>query len=166
MFSTLKTLLWGFLVGATLINATLQQDEAVNPIHWSLKLTTAQKTYQKGEPFTVQLQAQIEDGWHLYALEEIPNGPRPTRILLPDEQAFAFAGELGQPMPISKFDENFGVETQFYEKAVTFRVPLKIADTAQPGVTKLVLQVRYQTCNDTLCLPPKTVKLETVVEIK
>ena len=138
----------------------------MHPIQWSLKLNSSKKTYKKGELFTLQLKAQIEDGWHLYALEEIPNGPRPTRISLPDDQAFTLAGEIAQPMPISKFDENFGVETQFYEEAVTFSVPLKIAATAKPGGTKLRLQVRYQTCNDTLCLPPKTVKLETVVEIK
>lgn len=160
-------ILWvGWLISATLVSSSSPQRlaEAPNPIQWSLKLASAR--YQKGEQFTGQVKAQIEAGWQLYSLEEIPNGPRPTRISLLEEQAFAFAGEIGQPVPISKFDENFGVETQFYEQAVTFSVPLKIAATAKSGRTKLRLQVRYQTCNNTLCLPPKTVKLETEIKLK
>ena len=161
-----KILRLGMLLGATLVSAASQQRKELNPIQWSLKLDSARKTYHKGEQFTLQLQAQIEAGWHLYALEEIPNGPRPTRISLLEEQAFALAGEIGQPVPISNFDENFGVETQFYEEAVTFSLPLKIVAIPKPGRTKLRLQVRYQTCNDRLCLPPKTVKLETEVKLK
>ena len=114
----------------------------------------------------VQITARIKPGWHLYALDEIPKGPRPTRIWLPAAQPFALAGEIQQPVPIMKFDENFGVETQFYQGSVTFLVPLKIAGTAPPGTKKLILQTRYQTCNEHLFLPPKTVQLEALLVFK
>lgn len=141
------------------------QDTTLNPVKWSLKLEPAAKSYKKGEPFTAQVTAQIEEGWHLYSLEEIPNGPRPTKITLAEDQLFTLAGDIEQPVPIIKFDENFGVETQFYEEAATFAVPLKVSATAKSGATTLVIQTRYQTCNDRLCLPPKTVKLEAQIEI-
>lgn len=135
-----------------------------NPIQWSL--TVKSKAHRAGNTFTAQLTAQIKQGWHLYALEEVPNGPRPTRITLAAQQPFVLSGDIEQPLPISKFDENFGVETQFYQVSATFRLPIKISSEAKPRKTKLVVQTRYQVCNEHLCLPPKTVKVETVIEIK
>ncbi|MBL8204984.1 MAG: protein-disulfide reductase DsbD N-terminal domain-containing protein [Blastocatellia bacterium] len=135
-----------------------------NPIKWSLKTTT--QTFQAGAKFTVQLTAQIEEGWHLYALEEIPNGPRPTQITIAPKQPFSLTGTPGFPAPHTKFDENFGVETQFYEKSVTFDLPINITAAAKPGPTKLVVQMRYQVCNEQLCLPLKTVKVEALLKIK
>lgn len=142
------------------------QDENLDPIKWEIKLKSANKSHKKGEQFKAALTAEIEAGWHLYALEEIPNGPRPTRISLPDEQPFILAGEIEQPVPIIKFDENFGVETQFYDGSATFVLPIKVASNANAGITKMVIQTRYQTCNDRLCLPPKTLKLDALIEIK
>lgn len=156
-------LLAGLLVS---LFATSPQDTTLNPIKWSLSVEPAQKEYKKGEKLSALVAAQIQEGWHLYSLEEIPNGPRPTRITLPDNPAFALAGEVEQPLPITKHDENFGVETQFYEEAATFTVPLKINANANTGETKLTIQVRYQTCNDHLCLPPKTVVLEAPLTIR
>ncbi len=134
------------------------------PIQWSLQV--APKTFAAGGKFTAQLTARIAPGWHLYALEEIPNGPRPTRITLAAKQPFQLSGDIAAPAPRVKFDENFGVETQVYEKAVTFGVPIKIVATAKSGQTKLVVQTRYQVCNEQICLPPKTVTVEVRVKIK
>ena len=135
-----------------------------NPIKWSLAVRST--AYKAGDKFAARLTAQIAEGWHLYALEEVPNGPRPTRITLVAKQPFKLSGDIVQPKSISKFDENFGVETQFYEAAVAFALPIQIASKAKPGKTKLVVQTRYQVCNEQMCLPPKTVKVEAVVAIK
>ena len=143
-----------------------RQNVAPDPVKWSLQFQPRQKFYRKRAPFKVQIIARIQPGWHLYALDEIPNGPRPTRITLPAEQPFELAGEIEQPEPIIKFDKNFGVETQFYQVSATFLAPLKISATARAGATKLVVQARYQTCNEHLCLPPKTVRLEALITIK
>ena len=48
---------------------------------------------------------------------------------------------------------------------MTFDVPLRIAATAETGRQKAVVEVRFQTCNQEICLPPKTLKLELDVEI-
>jgi DsbC/DsbD-like thiol-disulfide interchange protein len=134
------------------------------PIQWSLQV--APKTFAAGGTFTAQLTARIASGWHLYALEEIPNGPRPTRITLTPKQPFQLSGEIQAPSPRVKFDENFGVETQFYEKAVTFGVPIKIAAAAKSGRVNLTVQTQFQACNDQLCLPPRTMTVEAALKIK
>ncbi len=159
-----KLQLLSLLLCGVTTTAFFQRKPQENPIKWSLKV--APKTFTAGEKFTAKLTAQIEEGWHLYALEEVPNGPRPTRITLAAEQPFELSGDIESPVPISKFDENFGVETQFYEESATFNLPIKIISTAKPGNTNLVVQTRYQVCNERLCLPPKTVRVEAAVEIK
>ncbi|HEX4949812.1 MAG TPA: protein-disulfide reductase DsbD N-terminal domain-containing protein [Blastocatellia bacterium] len=149
-----------------LVSAFSRASEQENPIKWSLAIEPAKQSFQAGDQFTAQLTAQIEEGWHLYALEEVPNGPRPTRITLGAEQPFELSGEIESPAPIIKFDPNFGIETQFFAESVTFTLPVKITAAAKSGNTNLVVQTRYQVCNEQLCLPPKTVKVETAVEIK
>ncbi len=160
----LQILLTSCLLSGSLVSAFFPRQE--NPIKWTLALEPAKQTFKVGDKFTIQLTAQIDEGWHLYSLEEVPNGPRPTRITLTAEQPFELSGEIEQPVPIIKYDENFGVETQYYEESATFSLPLKITSTAKPGQTNLTVQTRYQVCNERMCLPPKTVKVEAVIEIK
>ncbi len=136
----------------------------LNPIKWSLKLDAPSATFKAGDQIRLQLTAEIEDGWHLYSLDEIERGPKPTRISLAAEQPFELA-EIESPEPQSAFDENFGVPTQFYEHTVTFILPVTVAAKASAGKRKLIVQARYQTCTDKLCLPPKLVKTEVEVEI-
>jgi thiol:disulfide interchange protein DsbD len=160
----LHILLTGSLLTGLLVSAFPDRQE--NPVQWSLTIDPAKQAFKAGAQFTAQLTAQVEEGWHLYSLEEVPNGPRPTRITLLADQPFELSGDIEQPVPIIKHDENFGVETQYFEESVTFNLPVKITATAKSGTTRLAVQTRYQVCNDRLCLPPKTVKVEVAVEIK
>jgi thiol:disulfide interchange protein DsbD len=140
-----------------------QEQKPLNPVTWSAT-AEADKKIVPGKSFAILLKAQIEKGWHLYSTEEIAEGPRPTRISLAPDQPFESKGEIESPEPKSAHDENFNTTTQFYETEVTFRVPVQMLTTAPPGHNKVALQVRYQVCNDHLCLPPKTVKLEVPFE--
>jgi DsbC/DsbD-like thiol-disulfide interchange protein len=145
------------LVIALILLPTQAQEKAPDPVAWSLKVVTATDVALKAE-----LTAKIEDGWHLYSLTPITNGPRPTRVTLPAEQAFELAGEIDAPDPFVETDPNFGVEVEYYEESVTFKLPLK-RRTGRDG-DKLLVEARYQTCTKRLCLPPKTVKLEADVK--
>jgi len=135
------------------------QEKILNPVAWSLKVVNA--TAASGAT-TAELTAKIEDGWHLYSLTPITNGPKPTRITLPAAQAFELAGEIEAPDPFVGTDPNFGIEVEYYEESVTFKLPLK--RRAVPVGEKLLVEARYQTCTSQLCLPPKTVKLEAEVK--
>ncbi|MGH9833372.1 MAG: protein-disulfide reductase DsbD N-terminal domain-containing protein [Blastocatellia bacterium] len=132
------------------------QEKGLNPVTWSLKAVNA-----TGGPLTAEVTAKIEDGWHLYSLTPIADGPKPTRITLPRDQGFELAGEIEAPEPFVKTDPNFGVEVEYYEESVTFKLPLKRRAGAGE---KLLVEARYQTCTNRLCLPPKTVRLEAEVK--
>ncbi len=135
---------------------------AQNPTKWNLESDAKGKTFRKDETFKAKLKAEIEDGWHLYAVEQPEGGPFPTKITLADNAPFAIDGKIESANPIVKPDPNFLVddkplETKFFEKQAEFTLPIKIASEANTDA--LAVNVRFQVCNDTLCLPPKTVKV-------
>ena len=62
-------------------------------------------------------------------------------------------------------DASFGMEVELYEGEAMFTLPVKVAAGAAPGAQKLVVSASYQSCNNKVCLPPKTVKVEVPVTI-
>jgi thiol:disulfide interchange protein DsbD len=71
-------------------------------------------------------------------------------------------GTIVSPPPKIAADQNFIVdgkplETKFFIDKAEFSVPVKAQENAVAA--DLRLDVRYQLCNDTFCLPPKTVRI-------
>src|SRR5579872_5278841 len=123
-----------------------------DPVAWKLEGVPA-KAVKAGERFSVKLAAQIQDGWHLYSMKEVPDGPIPTRIWLADGQPLQLAGQVKAPPPEVIQDPSFNMEVEEYEHAAEFTLPLRATGAAQ----KVTINVSYQSCNNRLCLPPKTV---------
>lgn len=137
-----------------LIFAFLSTAFGQNPVSW--KLEAPQTKLRSNQKIEVKLSARIEKGWYVYAPEQPENqGPVPMRISVPEDSAFQIEGNITSPKPLSKFDQNFGIESRFFVDEVTFKVPVKALREAD--ASSIVLKVRYQTCNDTVCLPPRTI---------
>ncbi len=135
-----------------------------SPVTWTLNAASA-KTVKAGERFEARLTGSIGGGWHLYSLTQPPGGPNATRISVASEPTFKLSGAIKSPKPKVEFDENFGINTESYTGSVTFSIPLQAAADATTGKQTLGVNVRFQVCNETTCLPPRTVKVETTVEI-
>jgi len=133
-----------------------------DPIKWSAATTAT--SVRPGATFEVQVTAQIAEGWHLYSLTQ-PPPPIATRISVPAGQPFALAGTIEGPPPHTAFDQSFGIDTEFYEDSATFVMPLKAAADAPGGKRKVRIDAYFQTCNNQLCLPPKTVPVEVAIDI-
>lgn len=112
---------------------------------------------------SAKLTAAIEGGWHLYALDQPVGGPIPTTIKATDGKPFVINGKIMNAKPIVKAETLFTgsdgkpLETKFFERSAVFDVPIRLNDGAAAG--DISFDVRYQVCNDTLCLPPKTVRV-------
>ena len=130
---------------------------AQNPVSWSLESDAKGKSLKKDETFKVKLKANIEGDWHLYAVEQPEGGPFPTKITVAENLPFQIEGKITSSTPITKFDPNFQIDTKFFAKQAEFNLPLKANGEAKAD--DLAINVRFQVCNDTLCLPPKTVKV-------
>ena len=62
--------------------------------------------------------------------------------------------KLFQPPPNRRIDENFQLETETYEDEAVFQFDILLAEDASLGSPELEARVRYQVCDDRLCLPP------------
>ncbi len=130
---------------------------AQNPVSWSLESEAKGKSLKSGEKFSAKLKAGIEGEWHLYAVEQTEGGPFPTQIKVAENLPFSIDGKTKSPAPITKFDPNFQIDTKFFQKNAEFEIPLKA--TSDANADDLAINVRYQVCDDRVCLPPKTVKV-------
>lgn len=130
---------------------------AQSPVSWSLESDAKGKTLKQNEAFKAKLKATIEGEWYLYAVEQPDGGPFPTKITIPENSPFELDGQPNSPAPITKFDPNFNIDTKFFAKSAEFNLPLKAISEAKGD--DLAVNVRFQVCDDKVCLPPKTVKV-------
>ncbi len=140
-----------------------QANAAENPVHWST--APIQKPCAPGSTFTAKLLARIDPGWHLYALEQEEGGPIPTEISLAGE-SYLSLGTIRVSKPIQLLDPNFNKRVNLYIEKAEFSLPLTVATEATPGPQHAALHVRYQSCNETMCLPPRTATIDLAVSIK
>jgi thiol:disulfide interchange protein DsbD len=133
-----------------------------DPIKWSFgpKIPTKAKA---GDVLKVELVARIDETWHLYSVTQ-PPPPIATRITVPAGQPFSLGGSIDAPSPRVAFDENFGIDAEYYSESASFTLPVKVA-AGTTGAQKLRVQAYYQTCNNQLCMPPKTVTIEATIEV-
>jgi thiol:disulfide interchange protein DsbD len=136
--------------------------QELNPVKWS---AAAEGPVKPGAVVRVKLTAVIEEGWHLYSLKKLEGGPIPTRITVPEGQAFSLAGEIEAPPPETVHDPVFDMEVEYYSERAEFVVPVKAAAGAA-GRTVVKVSARYQTCTEKLCLPPRVAVAEAGVIIE
>ncbi|MBI5086400.1 MAG: protein-disulfide reductase DsbD N-terminal domain-containing protein [Acidobacteria bacterium] len=147
----------------TLLLALLWQ---APPVHWTITAPAARAQLKPGAKITVTLAAEIDEGWHLYSLRKQEDGPIPTSITVPEGQPFRLAGPIDAPPALSRFEETFQLDIESYEGSAEFGVPVEVPKDTKTGLATLAVHARYQACDNKICLPPKTVKLELPVEIR
>ena len=131
------------------------------PIQWALSASVGNHLpLKKGAAVTAHIHAAIQPGWHVYAMDQKPGGPIAARIAVPLDQAFVLDGDIDQSTPIKVHDPNFNMETRFFKNEASFSVPLTATKAGSP---KLSIDVRYQACDDSICLPPTTAHLSAIV---
>jgi DsbC/DsbD-like thiol-disulfide interchange protein len=151
-------------IALTWLAASAMAAGAEDPVDWSGRMAV-EKPLMRGARFTVELEAHIQPGWHLYALDQPEGGPIATEISLPAGQQFLFAGTIVAPKPHTVFDSNFNMRVGFYLQKAQFRLPLEVSRDAEAGRRTLNIQMRYQCCDDKMCLPPKRATVAISVDL-
>jgi DsbC/DsbD-like thiol-disulfide interchange protein len=118
---------------------------------------TAHLTQQSASAATIDLSADIQSGWHVYALSEPTGGPNPLTVSLPEGEAFALNGPVHESAPTRHFDPTFKMETAFYLNHVQLIASIK--KSKGETATSIPINVRFQACSDNLCMPPYTAHL-------
>jgi thiol:disulfide interchange protein DsbD len=155
-FRKLNYLYIAFLFGFIFFSGTVTS-KAQNPVKWELQSEVKGKELKSAQKFSAKLKAEISGNWYLYALDQPEGGPVSTTVKLPENSDFALDGEVTTPKPLEKLDPNFQIVTKTFRKNAEFTVPLKA--TKEISGDDLAVNIRYQVCDDKLCLPPKTVRV-------
>ena len=138
---------------------------SIRPVKWRVVGGSAPREIVSGRTLPLAVQADIAKGWHIYALTQKPGGPIPLQFQLVGAADVLVRGVIRAPKPERAFDKNFGIETELYSGNPLFTIPVGVAGRSLTGLRKFQVAARYQVCSETLCLPPRTDKLDVALRI-
>ena len=109
--------------------------------------------------------ATLEEGWHLYSLEQKPGGPQATKINVAADSPLKLAGPF-QPdaAPHKRTIKDVpgwnGLVVEEHAGTVTWRAPL--APNPDGKAAEVHGSVSLQLCRDNACTPPETIPFKAV----
>ena len=133
-------------------------------VQWNATFSSSQPVHA-GEKTTLLLSGAIPDGWHVYSLTQPPGGPIALKVSLDDADTGSIIGDIKAPSPLTKQDRAFDLETQTYSGALQLAVPVSLRDGLTQGAHDVRVSVRYQSCSERECRPPRTVHLTARIDV-
>ncbi|MFI3282766.1 MAG: thioredoxin family protein [Rikenellaceae bacterium] len=104
---------------------------------------------QEGENYTLSITASVDEGWHIYDMEEYDFGLTSTSLKLTGVEVI---GEVKSSQEaVRNFDELFGVEIGYFSGEVTLRQEFKPTPAADD---KVGVVVEWMSCSEGSCMPP------------
>ncbi len=136
------------LLTLTMLTATAQMMEPVKSKSELKKLSDTEAE--------LLFHLTIDDGWHVYS-PKVTGGPIAASLNVTKMDGAKKKGNLTwRGKEISKYDEMFGTELQFFEHNVTFVQKV----TLTGGAYNIDCYLEYGACNDEMCMPPGEVALK------
>jgi hypothetical protein len=130
-----------------------------------LKIAPSEKLHVKRDStVTAKIHVQLQPGYHVNSSTPSDEYLIPLKLTWKPEPLEG--GEVSYPKPsLEKYEfseKPLSVYSGEFDIATKFKVPAK----APNGPAILSGKLRYQACNDRMCLPPKTVDFTQTVEIQ
>jgi len=107
---------------------------------------------------------QVKQGFHVNSTTPTDEYLIPLRLTF-NEGALQVA-DVVFPKPKMQTFEFANKPMSVYEGDIRTTAKLKIPATAPAGLQTVVGKLRYQACNDRMCLPPRTLEIKVPVEIR
>jgi len=118
----------------------------------------------RGSAFQIAVVMKIRQGFHVNAREKSEEYLIATDLKAQLPPGFS-TGEVVYPKGKLETFSFSKKPLNVYQGTVILRMPVNVQDSAPVGEQHIPLKLRYQACNNELCLPPVTVPLEAVVNI-
>ena len=145
------------LCGLSLAQSPERAAEPEQTVQWTAALTRLSAAGRDDEA-SLELSAQVLEGWHVYAPTQAPGGPTALRVTIDQNDFARIAGALTGTKPRRRHDPSFDLETQIYTHSFAVHVPLRLLDAQGTERSEIQVSVHYQSCSDQECLPPRTVR--------
>ena len=118
----------------------------------------------RGNSFQLAVVLKIRSGFHINAHETSASYLIATTVT-PQLPAGFKAGEVVYPKGELHTFSFTKTPLNVYQDKVIVRIPLTAQPDAPTGAQHIPMKLRYQACNNELCLPPVKVDLEATVNI-
>ena len=119
----------------------------------------------QGEVAIIDVNAELDFTWRIYAVYDVPEGPSSTKFII-ESDIVNKSGRVIEPEPIEKLDEGFGNITKYHEGTPQFSIPLELKDDLPNGTYNVDVIIDYQVCNNSLCYPPNQITKTATFDIK
>ncbi len=133
------------LVSVLLTSFSTLQSQIDIPVTWEYRLINSNK-----ESAILEMEATIEDKWHLYSQHTPENGPLSLYFEFEESDNWERIGEVKEPKPLTEFDEIFKVDVLYFKDKVVFTQEIKIL-SQDPFFIRGTSD--YQACIDGKCVP-------------
>jgi len=131
----------------------MTQHGTTNHIKW----TSSCMWSSASDSMTLEIVAEIEEGWHLYSqVLDSDEGPLPTIFTFEESTNYSILGKVGESKSKNEYDENFAMNVRFFSNKAVFTQSVLRKSEAE---FKFSGNVNYMVCNDEMCLPPTDVPL-------
>ena len=143
---------------------TASAQRPADVVRWSAK--AADVVVKAGATVPVEITADVQEGWHLYALSQPKSGPIPLAFAVAKGKPFEIrTRDIVAPKAEVVKDPNFDLETHQYDGKVIFRIPLSAVRAAAPGAHSVPVEITFQACGNGICLRPFTQTLPIDVTV-
>lgn len=135
-----------------------------DPVQWSVGNGSGDPVH-RGATKILVVEAHIKDGWHVYGSAQLEGGPTPLKASLEENPIASLSGKIDGSEPLRLHDASFDLETTVYKTAFSLKFPVRLKSDAPSGNGAIPVSIRYQSCSDRTCMPPKTVHLSIPVNV-
>ncbi len=159
-----RCLRWGIIFYlAVFLPLSASYGQFRNPVKVEMRLSEDSVT--AGDQLVLITTVTMDEGWHIYAVNEKMEGPISTEVTMTGPDIVSSVGMTIEPEPINKFDGGFQAEMYFHEGVVVLKTPVELSAQVLPGMQEIEAAIRYQACDDRVCLPPTTVSNKLVMNV-
>jgi thiol:disulfide interchange protein DsbD len=124
------------------------------------------ESVRPGEELRLHWQADLAPGWRMYAMDSPEGAGIPLSVMLDELPSdWTQEGSFHQSETIQKYDRFFDKEVRYFEEAAHIATIVRLRESAAAGVDSLKASVRFQICDDEMCLPPTTRTFSTPVTV-
>lgn len=131
-----------------------------NPVKATL---VASQNVKAGSTVEAKIDIEIQKDWHLFSEKPEVPGITPTQVILDPSDSYTVE-KIIFPKANPVYSDVFEKTLSFYEGQITIPVQIKIKPGVK-GALKLKGILKYQTCSNTLCLPPAKIPLSGTVNV-
>lgn len=130
-----------------------------------VKVSTEKKEYKfaAGESFNINLQAKIDEGWHINSHKPNDEFLIPSEVVVEGKGIKSYSVKYPNAKNIKLAISESLVSV--YEKTENFVITITTDKNLSVGKKSFVIKLNYQACNNESCLPPNTASTNLEVEI-